>query len=342
MNAGPEPPSHAVSSMRSSVPNDASALVARQIASLTESRPRLILLLTLLLCAGLTVTHPATFPTVENGRAVLLNATNDAIMVSGMMILFAAGAFDLSIGSILSLSGVVAASLSVSYGLPGPLAAACGIGVGAIAGLINGVLVTSLGINPLIVTLGTLSAYLGITELISGSGVDFIPSSFTVIGQTVILGFESPFWIAIIVVAIAWFLTSQTAFFRKFYYIGGNPRAAKLSGIRNERVLIVGFVIMGALAALAGILDAARLGGASSTAGTGEELAVITAGVLGGASLKGGEGTVVGGVLGVLFIALVQNALLIEGVGVFWQSIVTGVALIFAVGLDSYKHRHEF
>ena len=316
--------------------------VARLILSLTESRPRLILLLTVLLCLGLTATHPDTFPTLENARAVLLNATAAVIMVSGMMILFAAGAFDLSIGSILSLTGVVAASLSVSYGVPGPIAVAGGIGVGAIAGLINGVLVTSLGINPLIVTLGTLSAYLGITQLISGSGVDYLPRSFTDIGQTEILGFGTSFWIAIIVVAVTWFLMSQTAFFRKFYYIGGNPRAAKLSGIRNERVLIVGFVIMGALAGLAGVLGAARLGGASSVAGTGQELAVITAGVLGGASLKGGEGTVIGGVLGVLFIALLQNALLIQGVGVFWQSIVTGVALIFAVGLDSYKHRHEF
>jgi ribose transport system permease protein len=306
-----------------------------------ESRPRLIALLIIVVVLAMAALYPSTFPTMPNAKAVLLNTTRNSIMVCGMMMLLAAGAFDLSVGSVLSLAGIVAGTLSIGLGVPGPIAALCALATGAGAGLINGLLVTRLRINPLIVTLGTMSAFLGLTQLISGSGIDRLPASLTVFGQTVLFGFQLPFWIAITVVLVSWFLMSQTAYFRQLYFIGGNAKAAKLSGIRNARVLTVAFMIMGTLAALAGVLDAARLSGADSTAGAGSELQIVTAAVLGGASLEGGEGTVLGGVLGVLFIALVQNSLLHLGVGVFWQNIVTGVVLIIAVGLDSVTHRES-
>jgi ribose/xylose/arabinose/galactoside ABC-type transport system permease subunit len=130
---------------------------------------------------------------------------------------------------------------------------------------------------------------------------------------------------------------SQTRFFRQYYYIGGNERAARLSGIKTSRMILIAFVVMGLLAGLAGVLNAARLNAAVVSAGIGVELQIITAAVLGGASLKGGEGTVLGGVLGVLFIALVQNVLVILNVDVFWQNIVIGLVLLFAVSLDRFK-----
>ncbi len=125
-------------------------------------------------------------------------------------------------------------------------------------------------------------------------------------------------------VLIGGWLIARTRFFRQFYFIGGNPRAAQLSGIRVDRLTLIGFVIMGALAGLAGVLGAARLNSAVVNAGIGIELKVITATVLGGASLKGGEGTILGGVLGVLFIALIENAMIINAIGVFWQGLVVG------------------
>jgi ABC-type xylose transport system permease subunit len=134
---------------------------------------------------------------------------------------------------------------------------------------------------------------------------------------------------------------ARTRYFRQFYFIGGNTRAAKLSGIRVERLTTVGFIVMGTLAGLAGVLGASRLNSAVVSAGIGVELSVITATVLGGASLKGGEGTVIGGVLGVLFIALVQNAMIINGVGIYWQNIIIGLVLLLAVSLDRFKQAHR-
>ena len=119
--------------------------------------------------------------------------------------------------------------------------------------------------------------------------------------------------------------------------MGGNAKAAQLSGIRVDRLILIGFIIMGSLAGLAGVLGAARLNSAVVNAGVGIELKVITATVLGGASLKGGEGTILGGILGVLFIALIENAMIINAVGVFWQGLVVGLVLLFAVSLDRFK-----
>jgi ribose transport system permease protein len=146
-----------------------------------------------------------------------------------------------------------------------------------------------------------------------------------------------PFWVMLVVVLVGGWAVARTRFFRQYYFIGGNARAAQLSGIRVQSLTLVGFVIMGVLAGLAGVLGAARLNSAVVSAGIGVELSVITATVLGGASLKGGEGSVVGGVLGVLFIALVQNAMIINGVGIFWQNIIIGLVLLLAVSLDRFK-----
>ena len=281
--------------------------------------------------------YPISFFSFSNAAAVLLNAAIFGILVVGMMLLMIGGAFDLSIGSTLALTGVVAALLITQYSMPVPLAVLLAILSGGVAGLINGLIVTRLRINALITTLATLGIYRGLTQLLSGTGISPVGDSFARIGQSVFVGLQSPFWIMLIVVLAGSFAVSQTRFFRQYYYVGGNERAARLSGIKTERLILVAFVIMGLLAGLAGVLTAARLNAAVVSAGIGVELQIITAAVLGGASLKGGEGTVIGGVLGVLFIALVQNVLVILNVDVFWQNIVTGLVLIFAVSLDRFK-----
>ncbi len=137
--------------------------------------------------------------------------------------------------------------------------------------------------------------------------------------------------------AVMSWLVARTKFFRQYYFIGGNARAAQLSGIRVGRLTLIGFVIIGGLAGLAGVFGAARLNSAVVNAGVGIELKVITATVLGGASLQGGEGTIWGAFLGVLFIALIENAMIINSVGVFWQGLVVGGVLLLAVSLDRYK-----
>jgi len=319
----------------------AASIGARAIARLASSRELTLSILILVLVGAMSAVYPDNFPTRANIAAVLLNAAQNGILVTGMMLLMIAGAFDLSIGSILALTGVWAGVVVGWWNWPAPAGVAVGLVVGATAGLINGLIVTRIGINALIATLATMTIFRGLTYLTAGTGVTPIGDAFKLYGQSVFFGLQTPFWVMLVVVLGGAWAVARTRFFRQFYFIGGNPRAAKLSGIRVQRLTLIGFVIMGGLAGLAGVLGASRLNSAVVSAGIGVELSVITATVLGGASLKGGEGTVLGGVLGVLFIALVQNAMIINGIGIFWQPVIVGFVLLLAVSLDRFKRTHR-
>ncbi len=316
-------------------------LFGRLVLTLANSRELMLLVLIVVLVLSMTIVYPNNFPTSFNISAVLLNAAQNGILVAGMMLLMIAGSFDLSVGSTLALTGVWAGVVVGWWHWPAPLGPLAALLVGAIAGLVNGAIVTRLGINALIATLATMTIYRGLTYLTAGTGVTPIGDDFKVYGQTVFFGLQTPFWAMLAMVALAEWAVARTRFFRQYYFIGGNARAAKLSGIRVERLTLIAFTIMGTLAGLAGALAASRLNSAVVSAGIGVELSVITATVLGGASLKGGEGTILGGVLGVLFIALVQNAMIINGIGIFWQPIIVGLVLLLAVSLDRYKQAHR-
>jgi ribose transport system permease protein len=301
----------------------------------------MLFVLVTLLCGYMTIVYPNNFPTRYNIAAVLLNAAQNAILVTGMMLLMIAGAFDLSVGSTLALAGVWAGVAVGWWNWPAPAGLLLGIVVGGLAGMVNGLIITRLGINTLITTLATMTIFRGLTYLTAGTGVTPIGDDFKAYGESVWLGVQSPFWVMLVVVVVGAWLVANTRFFRQYYFIGGNARAAKLSGIRVQRLTLIGFVIMGLLAGLAGVLAASRLNSAVVSAGIGVELSVITATVLGGASLNGGEGNIVGGVLGVLFIALVQNAMIINGIGIFWQNIIVGLVLLLGVSLDRFKQTHR-
>ncbi len=316
-------------------------LFGRILLTLANSRELMLLALIVILALGMTIVYPNNFPTPYNISAVLLNAAQNGILVAGMMLLMIAGSFDLSVGSTLALAGVWAGVVVGWWHWPAPFGFVAALIVGAIAGAVNGAIVTKLGINALIATLATMTIYRGLTYLTAGTGVTPISDNFRAYGETVFFGFQTPFWVMLVIVALGGWAVARTRFFRQYYFIGGNARAAKLSGIRVERLTLIGFTIVGTLAGLAGALAASRLNSAVVSAGIGVELSVITATVLGGASLKGGEGTILGGVLGVLFIALVQNAMIINGIGIFWQPIIVGLVLLLAVSLDRYKQAHR-
>jgi ribose transport system permease protein len=315
------------------------SLLLRVVRRFADSRELTLLILVAVLALGMSIVYPNNFPTGANLRAVLLNLAPVGILVCGMMLLMIAGSFDLSCGSTLALSGVWAGVVAGWWGWPAEIAILVGIVVGALAGLINGLIVTRIGINALIATLGTLTIYRSLTYVTAGTGVTPISDAFAAYGRAAdpILRIQSPFWVMLAIVLVGSWLVSRTRFFRQFYFVGGNPRAAQLSGIRVDRLILIGFIIMGALAGIAGVFGAARLNSAVVNAGVGIELKVITATVLGGASLKGGEGTIIGGILGVLFIALIENAMIINAIGVFWQGMVVGLVLLFAVSLDRFK-----
>jgi ribose/xylose/arabinose/galactoside ABC-type transport system permease subunit len=306
---------------------------------IATDRPLLLIILIVALVAVMAIVAPDTFPRPANAAVVLLDTAQTAILACGMMLLMISGMFDLSIGGVLAFSGIMAGLAAKDLGLPPVLAFLIGCAWGAVLGAVNGALVTRFRINALIATLATASIYRGGLQLTSGAGVTNIGNDFTVFGQTQILGIYSPFWFMAVIVVIFAFLVGRTRYFRQAYYIGGNARAAKLSGINVDRTVFVFFVIMGLLAGLAGALLASRLNTAVVLAGTGVELKVITAVVLGGASLSGGVGTIFGAFLGVLFMALLQNAMIIAGINPFWQLIVVGIVLLASVGLDQLARR---
>lgn len=300
------------------------------------SRETLLLLLTLAIIAVNSALFPRAFPTLPNVAAVLRGLAFDGIMVCGMMTLLIGGTFDLSVGGVFSMAGVVTGWLMKFHHVPVPAAVALGLLVSLLAGAVNGVVIAKVRVNALIATLGTMGVYRGIAVLIGGPGINFLPPSFSHAGQGVFLGLQTPVWIMIAVAALFSFLLARTRIFRQYYYIGNNAIAARLSGIDVARMQVIGFTIMGLLAGLAGIAFAARVGTSVSVSGDGAELRVITAAILGGASLNGGKGTIWGGLLGVCFVALINNALIIGSVSSYWQSIITGFVLVMAVAIDQF------
>ena len=274
------------------------------------------------------------FFSFSNFRAVAVGMAPTAIIVIGMAILLASGGFDLSVGSVMALSSTVVAMLLLA-GLPIPLAVICGLILGALVGVVNGVLVTGLGINPLIATLGTMSIARGIALVLTeGFSVSSLPSSFAWIGKADIGGFPVIVLLTIVLVIVFDLAVRHTRFFRQVYFIGANEKAAMLSGIHVTRVRIILYALTGVLAALAGVLLASRLMSGTPTAGSGIELQVLAAAVIGGASLRGGEGTILGAFLGVVFVALINNTMTMQAVSIYWQMIVIGGVLVSAVALD--------
>ncbi len=275
------------------------------------------------------------FLTQANLLAVLMSLSIEVLIAVAMTNLMVAGGFDMSVGSVLAFTGAFTANLVVA-GVPTPLAVLCGIAIGAGAGLFNGFVVAKLGINPFVTTLASLSLFRGLTMIISGGkNISGLPDDFKAIGQTQFFDvLQTPIIIAVVFILLGDFLLRRSRFFRQSYYIGGNERAARLSGIPVDRIKILAYVLTGVFAGIAGVVMTSRLGAASMTAGNGMELRVITAVIIGGASLQGGEGTVIGAFLGSLMMALIINALTLLNVDVYWQTFVIGATLLIAVLID--------
>jgi ribose/xylose/arabinose/galactoside ABC-type transport system permease subunit len=291
--------------------------------------------LTLLVIVLFSILYPYSFCSWDNFNAILRNLAFEGLLAIGMMVLMIAGAFDLSVGAMASMIGVITGWLMKHAGWPVPVAVLAGLAVAAACGAANGVIVARLRVNALITTLGTMGIFQGIALLIGGPGITFLPDSFSRIGQAQRWGVQAPVWLLAGMAIAFHLLMTHTRFFRQYYYIGGNAQAARLSGIHVERMQIAAFTLMGLIAGLAGIAYASRIATATATVGVGAELKAIAAVILGGASLSGGKGTIWGAMLGVFFMALIQNVLIISSVSPEWQGIVLGAVLVGAVALDS-------
>lgn len=281
------------------------------------------------------------FLTVANFEAMIVGLVPTAIIVVGMTILLVSGSFDLSVGSTLALSStIVAILLLAGYSVPVSILGALLVGV--VVGLSNGLIVTLLRVNPLIATLGTMSVARGAALVLTeGFSMTNLPQGFGIFGKVEFLGLPLMVWITLAIVILGDIALRRTRYLRQAYFIGGNEKAAALSGIKVNQVRVACFIISGLLAAVAGILLASRLMSGTPTAGNAMELQVLAAAVIGGASLRGGEGTIFGAVLGVIFVALISNAMTMLAISVYWQMIVTGLVLVIAVAVDMLMRRNS-
>jgi ribose transport system permease protein len=310
------------------------------VRGLFAFRESILILVILAFSVAATFASPV-FLSWPNIEAILLGLTTDGPVAVGMAMLFVAGGLDLSVGSTLAFTGVVA-GLTVTSGVPAPVAIVVALAAATGVGLVNGLLVAKLRINPFIITLGLMITVRGLLLVIAhGRAVLNLPESFTVIGQGRIGGIQYPILVTLALVLVGDLLLRHTRFLRQSYYVGGNERAARLSGVSVDRVKIFNYCVIAFLAGVSGLMITARFGSASLTVGTGLELRVITATIIGGASLSGGEGTVLGAFLGTLFLGVLANVLNLLGVDVYWQSLVTGLMLILAVVFDAANERRK-
>jgi ribose transport system permease protein len=308
-----------------------------RLAGIRELTLAMILALT---CLVLSLALP-NFAAAGNLRAMIIGMVPACVIAVGMTILLVSGGFDLSVAAVMALCGTTGAYLAVN-GWPVPVAFAAAIALGALIGAFNGALIAGLGINPLVATLGTLTAARGIALVMTdGYNISNLPSGFLLIGEQGPLALPWMVWITLVLLVISDVLLRKARFLRQLYYIGGNERAARLSGIAVARLRVGTYTASGALASVAGILLVARLNTAVPTAGTGLELVVIAAAVIGGASLAGGEGSILGATLGVAFLSVIGNAVTLLDISIFWQEVVTGAALVVAVSLDMLIRRRR-
>lgn len=305
------------------------------LENLIYNRAFSLALLVILVIAIMSIFYRQSFLTASNFAAILLSFATIGFLSIGMMILIISGSFDLSVGSNLALGGIITVYLMSQHKVSILIAMLAGLAFSTFFGFINGIVVAKVKVNALIATFAMGGIIRAIATYFSGAGIVALPPGYLAFGQTVFIGIQMPVYYMIVLVIIFSFLTSKVRYFRQLYFIGGNERAAQLSGINVEKDRIISFVIMGLLAGFAGIIQTARLNMAMGTLATGIELPVITAVVLGGGSLAGGRGTIAGAFMGALFIALIQTSLIIAGLNVYIQGVVTGAILIIAVSIDA-------
>ena len=281
------------------------------------------------------------FLSTKNVLIVLHASGFTLLSVTGMSLILIIGGLDLSIGSVYALAAVTSSLLMTQTGLPVWICIIVGLQLGALIGTLNGLLIVYIKIPPMIATLGTQYIARGaVTVLTHGTPIYPLPDSFVRIEEIRIFGFVPVVVpIAIVVAIVFHFILSKTVFGRSVYAIGGNGEAARISGISINKTKMSTYIIMGVLAATAGILTASRLGSAEPSTGTALEMKVICGAVIGGVSVAGGMGTILGAALGALFMESLTNALTVMRISVYWQNVVFGTVLVLSVMMDEYKRQ---
>lgn len=305
----------------------------------------------IVLCIALSLLSDK-FLTVDNGWNVLRQISVNICISVGMTLVILTAGIDLSVGSVLAFSGAVVAGLLksglsfpgsdlfIGFTLLGTLLA--GIITGALLGFFNGWVITKFKVPPFVATLAMLTVARGFTMLwTKGYPISSLGTDFALIGTGWFLGIPILVWIAFLVVIAAIVISNKTALGRYIYAIGGNENAAILSGINSNKVKIIVYTLAGVLAAIGGIMVTSRLDSAQPNAGMSYELDAIAAVVIGGTSLSGGRGTIIGTVLGAIIIGVLNNGLVLLDVSPFWQQVVKGLVILLAVMIDKANSKTE-
>jgi ribose transport system permease protein len=300
-----------------------------------------LLLVILIFMVAMSFLSPV-FLSVANFRNLLIQSTILAILALGQTYVIMARGIDLSIGGVMALSSSICIGLTLSPGIPAGLAILVGLAIGLLVGLVNGLAVTKIGITPLIVTLATLSITRGATFVYTnGANITPVPDLFTAVGSGQIGRIPYSVLILVALAVVCHFVLARSVFGRSVYATGGNEMAARLSGIDTSRIIALTYVVSGLMAAIAGLILTARLESAGPRAGIGIELTVIAACVIGGTSLFGGQGNIVGTLLGVALISLVSNAINLLGVPPAWDDLVKGLVIFAAAVVDVYRRKYS-
>lgn len=280
------------------------------------------------------------FLTADNLFNLGSQTSVNAVMAIGVTLVIITAGIDLSVGSVAALSGVTGVLLMSQFGMHPLLGILGGIVIGALAGLVNGVLVSVVGLPPFIATLGMLSVARGIVLIITGAVAVFgAPDEFRMLGQGVIGVLPVPILVIVLVAVVGHLVLTRTRLGRYAYVMGSNAEAARLSGVPVRLYTTYVYVLSGALAGLGGMIAASRINSGQPNFGEGLELDVIAAVVIGGASLMGGRGTVLGSLIGAFLVAVIRNGAVQLDIGTFYQNVLIGVIIWIAVWWDIYQRR---
>jgi ribose transport system permease protein len=284
------------------------------------------------------------FMTKANLTTTALGFAADGIIAIGMTIILIIGGIDLGVGSVMALSMVTVGGLTTIYHVNVWLAVVVAVALSLLCGIFNGFLIGKVKLTPLIATLGMMSMARGGAYVITkGSpfSMSGVPPAFRFLGSGSVFGIPTFVFIFIVMIIISDYLLRRSAPLRNLYYTGSNEKAAELSGINVAKVKLFAYVTCALLSGIAGILTVSRFNVTAPNSGMGSELRVISACVIGGASLTGGEGTVLGSVLGIILLNFINNGLVLMRVSVYWQDLVSGAILIAVVTLDLLSHRKK-
>ena len=311
------------------------------IADIIAKPETMVALVLVLLCIVMTILRPDTFPTMRNFIGILRQAAPIAILAVGMGFVIITGGIDLSVGSVVAFSACVSlAVFQIFPWLPPIMVLLLCLGGGLLVGVINGLFISKVGIPPFIVTLGMMSIASGAALVISGGHlIRYEPTWISVFGRGDIGPFPVQVLVMLAVLFLSYIFANYTQMGRNIYAVGNSEQAAKLSGISVDRVIITVYGITGALAGLCALILIGQFNSAHPSYGNGWELQVIAAAVIGGISMKGGEGNILGVLLGALLISVLRNMFAQLAIAGFWQTIVLGSVIILAVAIDCIRKK---